>query len=150
MDISGSSSSPFGLTSPVSHSMTPVLEPYRPPIRTGHGPQAMHTPRVPVVCFLALLNQQLAATERVSVPTAFTPHTVVAVAAQPRAVLMMTATSRNLELLRAGEREERDKKFIAVVSLRGWSAAAHTLSVNHNPSGTFAFYFQTLERRPVP
>ncbi|KXH31385.1 hypothetical protein CSIM01_04004 [Colletotrichum simmondsii] len=39
-----------------------------------------------------------------------------------------------------GEREgeERDKKFTAVVSLRGWSAAAHTLSVNHNQSGMFA------------
>ncbi|KXH39538.1 hypothetical protein CNYM01_07222 [Colletotrichum nymphaeae SA-01] len=79
--------------------------------------------------FLALLNQQLA-TDRVSVPTASKPHTVAVVAAQPRAAFMMTATPRNLELLGAmeREREERDKKFTAVVSLRGWSAAAHSLS----------------------
>ncbi|KAK1476466.1 hypothetical protein CCUS01_16802 [Colletotrichum cuscutae] len=42
--------------------------------------------------FLTLLNQQLA-TDRVSVPTAFKPHTVPVVAVQPRAAIMMTATT---------------------------------------------------------
>ncbi|UQC86996.1 uncharacterized protein CLUP02_12498 [Colletotrichum lupini] len=145
MVIAGSSSSPFGLTSPVSHSMTPVLEPYRPPLRfaRGHGPQPMHTPRVPVVWhptppphpsyfptnFLTLLNQQLA-TDRVSVPTAFKPHTVPVVAAQPRAASMMTATTyitASRATAGCGEREEkeRDKKFTAVLT---------TTSLAHLPS----------------
>ncbi|KAK1449667.1 hypothetical protein CMEL01_07003 [Colletotrichum melonis] len=73
--------------------------------------------------FLTLLNQQLA-TDRVSVPTAFKPHTVPVVAAQPRAAFMMTATTyitASRATAGCGEREEkeRDKKFTAVVSLRG-------------------------------
>lgn len=60
---------------------------------------------------------------------------------------MMTATSRNLELLRAGERGEGQEVYSRCVVEGVVSRRTHTLSVNHNQSGTFAFHFRPLEPR---
>ncbi|EXF79615.1 hypothetical protein CFIO01_07297 [Colletotrichum fioriniae PJ7] len=124
------------------------------PPSDSHGAWATTNAHTSSPCCLAshtpassqLLPYQLA-TERVSVPTAFTPHAVAVVAAQPRAAIMMTATSRNLELLRAGERGEGQEVYSRCVVEGVVSRRTHTLSVNHNQSGTFAFHFRPLEPR---